>query len=134
MTYGRSDAEWDELTDAGLEFLIERARMRRTTSYTEMNVVLHQRTGLRPFDFDRADERAALGHLLYRITERDRPVTDMMISSLVQYLDANDAGPGFYAFAADLGALPRNASASEKFAFWVGQVKAAHNYYGSQSA
>jgi hypothetical protein len=37
--YGRDEAEWDELEDAGLAFLIERARLDRVTSYTEMNTV-----------------------------------------------------------------------------------------------
>ena len=57
-SYGRTAEEWDQLTDAGLDFLLERARMRRVTSYTELNTVIANRTGLRPFDFERADERA----------------------------------------------------------------------------
>ena len=52
-----------------------------------------------------------------------------MISALVTYLDANDAGTGLYAFANELGMLPRNASAQAKFDFWVGQVMALHQYY-----
>jgi len=97
--YGRSEEEWDRLTDEGLAFLIERARLRKVTSYTEMNTTLARRTGLRSFDFERADERAAMGHLLGLIVERNLPTTELMISALVHYLDQNDAGPGFYVLA-----------------------------------
>jgi hypothetical protein len=62
------------------------------TSYTELNATLQRRTGLAGFGFGRADERAAMGHLLYLIVERNRPATNLMISALVTYLDANDAG------------------------------------------
>ena len=128
--YGRDEAEWDRLTDVGLAFLIERARMRRITSYTELNTTLANRTGLRPFDFSRPDERAAMGHLLGRIVDRDRPKSNCMISALVNYLDENDAGPGFYAFAQQLGLLSSRATQPEKEMFWVSQVAAAHSFYG----
>jgi hypothetical protein len=36
-----------------------------------------------------------MGHLLYLIVERNRPSTGLMISALVTYLGANDAGTGF---------------------------------------
>lgn len=67
--------------------------------------------------------------MLYLVIEVNRPATHLMISALVCYLDANDAGSGFYAFAQDLGLLARKASADEKLEFWVGQVKALHAYY-----
>jgi hypothetical protein len=90
-----------------------------------------RRTGLPGFDFSRADERAAMGRLLYLIVELNRPATGLMISALVSYLDANDAGSGFYGYAQDLGMLPRNASAMQKLEFWAGQVKALHEYYAA---
>ena len=127
--YGRDEMEWDQLADAGLAFLTERARLQRLTSYTELNATLVHRTGLRGFDFSRPDERAAMGHLLYLIVERNRPVTNLMISALVTYLDANDAGGGFYSFAQDLGLLSRKATAQEKLTFWIEQVKGLHSYY-----
>jgi hypothetical protein len=80
--YGRDDEDWDQLADAGLVFLIERARLEKLTSYTELNATLQRRTGLPGFDFGRADERAAMGHLLYLIVERNRPATNLMISAL----------------------------------------------------
>jgi hypothetical protein len=127
--YGRSKEDWGRLTGEDLAFLIERARLRKVTSYTEMNTTLARRTGLRDFDFERADERAAMGYLLGLIVEQNLPTTKLMISALVHYLDQNDAGPGFYALAQQDGFLPPKASASVKWEFWVKQVKALHDYY-----
>jgi hypothetical protein len=132
--YGRDELIWDQLVDAGLAFLIECAQLRKLTSYTELNATLVRRTGLPGFDFSRADERAAMGHLLYQIVELNRPATGFMISALVSYLDANDAGSGFYAYAQDLGLLTRNASWQQKLEFWIGQVKAIHDYYSPYRA
>jgi hypothetical protein len=127
--YGRDEMTWDQLAEAGLAFLVERARLRKLTSYTELNATLVRRTSLRGFDFSRADERAAMGHLLYLIVETNRPATNLMISALVSYLDANDAGGGFYSYAQDLGLLSRKASAEEKLTFWIEQVNALHTHY-----
>jgi hypothetical protein len=127
--YGRDDVVWDQLAQAGLEFLIERARLRKLTSYTEFNATLIRRTGLPGFEFSRADERAAMGHLLYLTVDLNRPLTQRMISALVTYLDANDAGSGFYAYAQDLGMLSPKASVQQRFDFWIGQVSDLHDYY-----
>ncbi|MDP9613718.1 hypothetical protein [Streptomyces demainii] len=123
--YGREDSEWDELVDAGHAFLVERARLGKLTSYTELNVTLARRTGCRPFDFKRADERAAMGHLLGLIVERGQeiaPSDPHLMRALVNYLGANDAGSGFYQLAKELQLLPMSASVDEKFSFWVKQV------------
>jgi hypothetical protein len=130
--FGRDELDWDQLVEAGEAFLIERGRLAKVTSYTELNATLVRRTGLPGFDFSRQDERAAMGHLLGLIVERNRPVTGLMISALVTYLDGNDAGPGFYGLAQDLGELPRGASAAAKWEFWVNQVKALHAYYSAK--
>jgi hypothetical protein len=131
MEYGRDQADWDLLAAAGEKFLIERARLGRFTSYTELNTTLERRTGLRRFDFELAAERAAMGHLLGLIVvERNRPVTGLMISALVIYLDGNDAGSGFYKLGQDLGELPPGGlSPGVKEQFWIRQVKALHAYY-----
>lgn len=131
LAFGRHEADWDLLAEAGEAFLIERARLGRLTSYTELNAVLERRTGLRRFDFELQAERTAMGHLLGLIVvERNRPTTGLMISALVIYLDGNDAGSGFYKLAQDLGKLPPGAlSARTKEEFWVGQVKALYAYY-----
>lgn len=127
--YGRDDETWDRLTDAGMRFLIERARLGKTTSYTEFNAVVTRRAGTVGFDFERADERAAMGHLLGLIVERNYPTTKLMISALVTYLGANDAGTGFYKLAVERGLLPPRASQQAKTDFWVRQVNALVEYY-----
>lgn len=48
--FGRDVETWERLTDAGRAFLIERARLRRVTTYTELNTVLTNRAGLPGFD------------------------------------------------------------------------------------
>jgi hypothetical protein len=131
--YNRSDDAWDELTRVGKDFLIERARLRRVTTYTELNTVLAQRTGQPVFDFGQEGERAAMGYLLFRIVDATWDDDEkLMISALVHYLDRNDAGPGFYALAADRGLLPRTASRDAKFEFWVRQVAVLHDLYGTK--
>lgn len=127
--YGRSNESWDQLANAGLKFLVERAQLRKVTTYTEMNSVLTRRTGLGGFDFGQADERAAMGHLLGLIVERDYPESKLMISALVHYLGANDAGPGFYTLAQRLGLLPRGSSATAKLKFWIEQVNSLHDLH-----
>jgi hypothetical protein len=78
--FGRDQADWDLLAEAGETFLIERARLGRLTSYTELNAVLERRTGLRRFDFGMQADRTAMGHLLGLIVvERNRPVTGLMV-------------------------------------------------------
>ena len=129
MTYGRDDATWSQLAEAGRAFLIERARLRRTTSYTELNTALERRTGLPGFDFARADERAAMGHLLYMIVMRDWPQTRLMLSALVLYLNGNDPGTGFYALAQDLEMLPARPSTDKKEQFWVTQLGDLYEHY-----
>jgi hypothetical protein len=131
--YGRSNEEWTTLAETATAFLIERAKLRKVTSYTELNATLVRRTGLRSFDFNRQDERAAMGYLLGLVVEGNYPETNLMLSALVHYLDSNDAGPGFYALAQDYGLLPRRASADAKWTFWLQQVSALHDYYARNS-
>jgi hypothetical protein len=130
VIYGRDDQEWETLINAGLRFLTERARLQKPTSYTELNAALAHRTGIRAFDFDRADERAAMGYLLGSIVERNLPETGLMISALVNYLNANDAGSGFYKLATELGLLKASASSDEKITFWIAQIKGLYARYG----
>ncbi|MEU1091388.1 hypothetical protein ACFYPN_18060 [Streptomyces sp. NPDC005576] len=136
--YGRADNEWDMLVEAGREFLVERAKLGRLTSYTELSVTVARRTGCRAFDFERADERAAMGELLGRIVVRDQEITPsdprVMLSALVNYLSANDAGPGFYQLAKDLQLLPMSASSDQKFEFWIKQVKQLYERHGAKPA
>jgi hypothetical protein len=124
--YDRSTAEWAALEAAGWEFLVSQARLQRTTSYTEMNAVLARRTGVREFDFDLDGERHAMGELLGQLSERSFGETSLLISVLVQYLNANDAGPGFYQLAQRKKLLRPHASADEKLTFWVSQLNAVY--------
>lgn len=126
---GRDEDEWERLIKEGLEFLIDRARLGKVTTYTELDATLARRTGARRFDFKRADDRAAMGYLLERIEDRNFPTTKLMISALVHYLGANDAGPGFYALATRLGLLPPKASRREKEEFWINQINGLYAYY-----
>ena len=95
-------------------FLIERAKLGKVTSYTELNATLARRTGARPFDFERDGERRAMGALLEAIGERDRPASGVMITALVSYLGENDAGPGFYDYAQRIGFLRKGVTADAK--------------------
>ncbi|MEV0951701.1 hypothetical protein [Promicromonospora sp. NPDC050249] len=133
--FGRDDLEWDQLVEAGTAFLIERAKLGRTTSYTEVDAALVRRTGLRGFDFSQAEERAAIGELLGRIVRTDiahtaYPEGRLMLSALVIYLNGNDAGTGFYALATDLGLLTPGASKEARERFWISQVRLLHEHYG----
>lgn len=130
--FGRDDETWDELTDAALEFLVERAKLQNFTTYTELNAVLVRRTGKPGFDFARDDERAAMGHLLGRVVDRNYPTTGFMITALVHYLNANDAGAGFYQLAMDMGLLQRGASAKAKEELWITQINGIYHHYKKQ--
>jgi hypothetical protein len=129
VRYGRSEEEWARLADVGKKFLIERATMQRTTSYTELNAALIHRTDTPGFNFDLDADRAAIGALLGQISEDTVGETrGLLISALVQYLDANDAGPGFYALAKSKG-LPVPTTTDDRQLFWAGHVGALHKHY-----
>jgi hypothetical protein len=127
--FGRDDDEWHRLAETGESFLIEQARLGRTTSYTELNTILQQRMGFPGFDFGLQSERAAMGHLLGLIVERNFPETGLMISALVTYVDGNDAGGGFYRLAADRGLITPSPSKPQREAFWIGQLNSLYAHY-----
>lgn len=128
--YGIPDDEWDLRDDHLYEFLREQARLERLTTYTEVNTVLARRTGLRPLDFGSANERAALGGLLGASVDRSHADHGVMISSIVLYLNENDAGPGFYDLAVELGYISKPTSADQRLVFWQSQVAATYAAYG----
>lgn len=130
--YGRTPAAWDSLVDGCVRFLREQAALGRTTNYTEVNQTLQRRHGARRFDFDLDSERAAMGHLLGLAVDEEYDATGLMISSIVLYLNENDAGPGFFTKAAELGLLRRNATRDERQVFWVEQVRAVQEHYRAQ--
>jgi hypothetical protein len=126
--FGRSDDEWDQLVDGAAEFLQDQARLRRVTSYSELNSALARR-GHTPFDFAAERDRTAVGALLGDVVNRTVGDTGVMLSAIVAYIDRNDAGPGFYHLAIKLGLLANTASADDKLVFWSGQVAKVHARY-----
>ena len=133
VKYGRDEGEWATLTDETKDFLIDCAQRRDLTTYSDLNRELVERTGLAAFDFSQPTDRAAMGHLLFRVVDSAFQETGLMLSALVTYIDANDAGPGFYSLAADLGLLPRKASKAQQEVFWTGQVSKIFDHYESES-
>jgi len=78
--YGRTEHEWQELEQAGWEFLKARAAEHRgdtahdpTVSYSDGNTELAARTGQPAFNFGQPDGRAAMGYLLGRISRNRSP-------------------------------------------------------------
>lgn len=127
--YGRSHEDRRQLTAACRGFLVEYAQKQRTTSYTELNAVLAQRTTARPFDFDLDSERRALGELLGEVALLERPACGHLISAIVLYLNDNSAGGGFFDLAIEIGELSPDATDDQKLAFWAGEVRAVHEHY-----
>lgn len=110
IRYGRTAEEWGNLVSTGTAFLIDRARLNEITTYDEMNTALARLTGARPFEFARADERAAMRHLLGLIANVNLPASGLMVSALIQYLDGDDVGPGFVPFTEQVGLLQPGAA------------------------
>jgi hypothetical protein len=128
--HGWPDEEWRALVDETRRFLLERARLERSTSYTELNATLKERTGRACFDFARAEDRANMGHLLGEVSKDAVAAGQPMLSAIVIYLNENDAGSGFYQLAQDLGLLSASPSATAKLEFWVDQVKSVYREFG----
>lgn len=118
--YGRSDAEWEQLIAASTEFLDECVRSGLTTSYTELNNKLVERTGTRAFDFSLEKDRAAVGYLLGQIVKSDFPTRRFMLSAVVKYSETNDAGSGFYTLAQQMGLLKPG---TDRLVFWTEQLR-----------
>ena len=137
--YGRTEVKWAALEAAGWDFMIDRARQPYpVTTYTEMNAVLAHRTGQPPWNFDLQADRAAMGVLLGRLTDRsfaetkDRPGGSLMISALCMYLDQNDVGQGFFGKAAELRLIPsEHMSKDAKDAFWIRQMNDVREWAAS---
>jgi len=129
VQYGREEDEWSKLVSTGKKFLVERAELRRTTSYTEFNAALVNRTATSGFNFDLDVDRAAVGRLLEQVSEEAYTETGgLLISALVQYLGANDAGPGFYSLAKTKG-FKVPTSAGDRQLFWANHVSEVHAHY-----
>jgi hypothetical protein len=75
-----------------------------------------------------------MGYLLGRMVERDSEDHRFMISALVIYLNANDAGSGFYALAKQRGLLDNNASKDAKEKLWIQQLNDIYNHFATSSS
>jgi hypothetical protein len=67
-----------------------------------------------------------MGELHGQLSERGFGEASLLISVLVQYLNANEAGPGFYQLAQRKELLWPHASADERLTFWVSQFNAVY--------
>jgi hypothetical protein len=129
--YGRTEDEWQELEQAGWDFLREKAAERRgdathdpTVSYSDANEELAARTGQPAFDFGQQAGRTAMGHLLGRISRnRSWPVSQLLISALVRYQNEADAGPGFFSLALEVGLIHGPLPELERLEFWLRHIR-----------
>jgi len=102
-------------------------------SYGDANAELAARTGLAKFDFEQQVDRAAMGHLLGRISRnRSWPAARLLISALVRYQGEADAGPGFFNLARELGLIHGLLSDLERLEFWLRHVRQVQAYDWSQ--
>jgi hypothetical protein len=138
--YGRTEHEWQELEQAGWDFLREKAAERRgdathdpTVSYSDANEELAARTGQPAFDFGQQAGRAAMGYLLGRISRnRSWPVSQLLISALVRYQNEADAGPGFFNLALEVGVVHGPLSGLERLEFWLRHIRQVQAHDWSQ--
>ena len=61
--FDRGDDEWDGIVIDTQAFLEDQARLRRVTSYTDVNTALAA-AGHKPFDFSTQRDRSAVGAVL----------------------------------------------------------------------
>lgn len=135
-TYGRTELEWQELEQAGWDFLKARAAERRgdaahdpTVSYSDANLELAARTGQPAFNFGQQSDRAAMGFLLGRISRnRSWSMSRLLISALVRYHGEADAGPGFFNLAREVGLIHGSVTDLERLEFWLRHVRQVQAY------
>lgn len=123
--YGRCPADWGDLEAVGWKFLLDTARqpVKCITSYSELNHVLANNTGQLEWNFDRQADRAAMGELLGRLSDRSFGECGLMISVICMYLRENEVAPGFYNKAIDLHLLQPGQNRAAREAFWVEHLK-----------
>lgn len=124
-------SDWERWVEGIIEFLSERARLERQTSYTEVNAVVSRRWDLAPLDFDNPRDRSAMSHMLREVVIRfqQQSGTNLMLTSIVIYLNENGPGAGFYALAVELGLLRRGATADQQLEFWIERVTAVFDHF-----
>ncbi|WP_051545793.1 hypothetical protein [Mycobacterium asiaticum] len=105
--FGRTEEDWEELLAQATDFLKEQARLGRLTSYSEVNWAIARRSGLPAFDFALERDRDAMGAILGDISQENLTECGAMLSSIVVYIDRNDAGGGFYKLRPIVTTAPR---------------------------
>ena len=70
-----------------------------------------------------------MGALLGDISCRSFPTTGVLLSALVQYLNENDAGDGFFDLAHTLLGLPAHPVGEERLTLWAAEVGRVHAHY-----
>ncbi len=102
------------------DFLIQRARGKGLTTYTEAGALI----GL-----NMASEiaRFQIAQILDDINVNEVGQGHPMISAIVLYQNENRPGPGFFTCARGLGRLIDN----DEDGFWAREVTAVHNWWGS---
>lgn len=131
--YGRSGDEWEEMRDAAESFLGTVAEKAGMTDYSSLNRAISERTGLRPFDYGLASDRAAIGRMLGEISVRTNAEHGVMLSALVTHRGSNDEGAGFYKLAAELGKMPRKPTQDEKLQALVSLTREVHSRYARRA-
>lgn len=116
------------MVEHAVAFLTDQARLKQIVSYSDLNSALARR-GHTPFNFEIESDRTAIGYLLGDATVQTVADTKTMLSAIVVYLNRNDAGPGFYKLAVELGLLPNTAKPEDKLEFWSVQVGKVHQKY-----
>ena|ERR1700678_1126707 len=136
VMYGRTEDEWQELEQAGWDFLRERASWRQgdaahdpTVSYSDANEELAARTGQPACDFSSQAGRTAMGYLLGRISRNHSwPDAELLISALVRYHGQADAGPGFFNLAREVGLIHGSMPDLERLKFWLRHIRQVQAY------
>jgi hypothetical protein len=99
------------------ERLIEVARERRYTNYTDVGLLV----GLEPFN-------PILWNMLDEINIHERRENRPMLSALVINQIENKPGPGFFKCARGLGVF----QGGDEFLFWINQLNEVWNHWSSR--
>ncbi len=130
---GRTPDQWQQLVATAIKSLSRTARLKRLSSYTDLNRDIAAQTGQPGFDFTSPEGRNAMGNLLADVVQETYPDRGVMLSALVPYVDANRPGGGFYHLATAMGLLDKEASAENKEEFWYSQVKKVYEAYARKT-
>jgi hypothetical protein len=115
---GYSEEQWDTARSQLREAILEAARDRRMTTYTEVSVKI---TAI-PAD----PHSPVLSHLLGEVLEEEHDATGLALTALVTHKTGDlEPGGGFYKMARQAGF-----SFSDQHEFWWRNVEAIFKRYG----